>query len=48
MTTIKLHGKLAEAVGGAEWNLEIKSVAEALYAINSQTGNQIQKFFISI
>jgi predicted phage tail protein len=46
MTTIKLHGKLAEAIGNTEWNLEIKSVAEALYAINSQTDNQIQKFFI--
>ena len=34
MTTIKLHGKLAEAIGNTEWNLEIKSVAEQWYQPN--------------
>jgi predicted phage tail protein len=46
MTTIKLHGKLASAVGKKEWNLKIKSVSEAMHAINSQTSDGVRKFFL--
>ena len=45
MTTVKIYGKLAKALGQSEWNLNVNSVAEALFAINSQTGEGVKKFF---
>ena len=46
MTKIKLHGKLAEAVGRNAWELKVSSVSEALHAINVQSADGIKKFFL--
>ena len=47
MTSIKLHGKLAESVGRDNWTLDISSVAEALHAINVQSKDGVKRFFSS-
>ncbi len=46
MTTVRLHGKLGEAVGRKEWELDVSTVSEALYAINTQSDEKIRQFFI--
>ena len=46
MTSIKLHGKLAESVGRDNWTLDISSVAEALHAINVQSKDGVKRFFL--
>jgi len=46
MTKIKLHGKLAEAIGRDAWELKVSSVSEALHAINVQSADGIKKFFL--
>ena len=46
MTSIKLHGKLAESVGRYNWTLDISSVAEALHAINVQSKDGVKRFFL--
>jgi predicted phage tail protein len=46
LVKVKLHGKLGEAVGQKEWELEVSSVAEAIHAINVQTGEKIRSHFL--
>ena len=41
LTKITLHGVLAEQMGRAEWNLSVKSVGEAVNALECNT----KKFF---
>ena len=45
MAEIILHGKLAESVGRDKWDLNVSSVAEALHAINTQSKNEVKRFF---
>ncbi len=42
-TKITLHGKLGEAIG-KEWNLAVKSVGEAMTAIQVLSGKSLYKF----
>ena len=46
LTKVRLHGNLGDLIGKKEWELDVKSGAEALHAINCQTGDGIKKFFL--
>ena len=46
MAEVTLHGKLAEAAGNDKWSLKVKSVAEAMHAINTQTNESLRKHFL--
>ena len=43
LVNIRLHSILGEAIGDS-WNLAVKSVGEAIHAINSLTQNKLFKF----
>ena len=43
--TINLHGHLGQAIG-KQWKLAVRSVREAIYAINSLTHNKLYKYFL--
>ena len=44
MTNIKLHGLLGDFIGKKEYNLSIKSVSEAIHAINVLSGKRLYPF----
>lgn len=44
LVKIKLYGPAAEKLGKDEWNIDAKSVAEALYAVNVLTKNKFNYF----
>lgn len=44
LVKVRLHGRLGEEVG-AEWNLAVESVGEAMRAINVNTQEKLNKFF---
>jgi predicted phage tail protein len=46
MTKVTLHGSIGLAVKRKEWDLSIESPAEAIYAINCQSGDAIRKYFL--
>jgi predicted phage tail protein len=46
LTEINLHGRLGESIGRKKWELKAGSAAEALHAINSQSGQKVRKFFL--
>jgi len=45
LTKINLHGSIGEAVGRTEWELKVRSAAEALHAINLQSGEALKRYF---
>ena len=47
LVEINLHGKLGEAVGKENWELNVSSGAEALHAINSQSGDKLRRHFLN-
>jgi predicted phage tail protein len=42
--SIKLHGILGKTIGKANWNLAVKSVSEAIHAINILTNNKLNQY----
>jgi predicted phage tail protein len=46
MTKVTLHGSIGQAVKRKEWDLSVESPAEAIYAINCQSGDSIRKYFL--
>ncbi len=46
LVQIKLHGHLGKSVKKSNWSLAVKSVSEAINAINSQTNNSLKKRLI--
>ena len=41
LTKITLHGNLGEIVGQKEWSLKIKSIPEAIHAIDTMSGRKL-------
>ena len=42
--SIKLHGVLGKAIGKTNWDLAVKSVSEAIHAINILTNNKLNQY----
>ncbi len=42
LSKIKFHGVLAEQLGRSEWNLAVKSVGEAIRAVECKTHQTLQ------
>lgn len=46
LITLKFHGDLAEWMVHKEWKLNVKSIKEAINAINCLTENKLNRYFI--
>lgn len=46
MTNIKLHGELGKSVGKTDWRLAVKSVGEAMRAIEMLSHRKLYKFLL--
>ena len=46
LVKVKLHGVLGSKLGQKEWNLNVSSVNEAIYAINTNTDFKLRKILL--